>query len=149
MKRNLLKKPTTAYQLLGQVCEAIALAPGNYYQEDYAIDPKYIGAGNAEACGTAFCRAGWMCALMEDDKARTPDEWDRMDLDGPPTQLLLDAGISGEEISDLFGGGACGTARYGTKAYIKAGVKGVKDFMKKHEAALKATKLKGRVWRDE
>ena len=105
-----------------------------------------------EACGTAFCRAGWMAAIMDPAIAKAnPTNLDDMTaIYQPMRSLLVDAGCGEEAVEQLFGGGS-GTIGYtwGTKAYAKAGAKGVKTFMKRYASELKAVKLvagkKGRL----
>lgn len=140
------ERPTTAWELCEGVCDAIEHAPANYYQEAFAIAAEDLrdsgrGAVSAEMCGTAFCRAGWMCAIMDaQDKAREPEGWMGIDLYNPAVRCLRAAGIPREEIDNLFDGGVC-KGDYGTESYVKSGIAGMKAFMERHEEKLKAHKL--------
>lgn len=118
-------KPKTAYELLQRACEAIKATPQAYFQNWWRQE---------QACGTAFCRAGWIVALHDGKAAvRSSDETGHRALDilGHP-QGAWDA---------LF---VCGLVdgTPGTTSYASQGIRGLRDFMKTHRAHLKARLLK-------
>jgi hypothetical protein len=142
-----LKKPTTLWELMDGVCEAIDAAPFNYNQAYWVVDAKkgFMSCVNEydtplpkEVCGTAYCRAGWMAMLSgSDEVSLTPGqnniyEW--------ASDKLKQAGIPMEDILELFSGGAVGGTP-GTPEYVAAGIAGVRTFMAKHEQKLKSTQL--------
>src|SRR3990167_5673447 len=129
----------TLWELCEDVIIAIEGSPGNYYQNTWKIRTKYLAeiSGNKnykEACGTAFCRAGWMTNLLCATGANTPNSG------GVATNLLLRAGISNEDINNLFvpHGNIIAYEQYGGLEYAKIGTDGMRLFMKQHEAKLKA-----------
>ena len=129
-------RPKTVYELCERVCEAIELAPMHYLQKDWAT-PAKLHFGE-EACGTAYCRAGWMHALGKTDCELTNVSSIVMYAD----TVLRDAGVDDKDINILFAGGAISWAgEPGTPAYVKAGIAGMRAFMTKYEASLKAAQL--------
>ena len=146
-------RPENLYDLCNLSAEAITSRPLNYYQSSWAIEAKSLNrTTKKEACGTAFCRAGWMVALSEPagrllladyiaNKART---------------MFTDAGIPLEDINALFDGGAIeteldcefdgdeflGMPDVGTQEYAEAGAAGLRAFMAKHADKLKAAPIK-------
>lgn len=149
-----LLKPETVWDVCEQAAQSIELLPTHYYQGAFATPTDNLAscenlsalsaAQKRETCGTSFCRAGWMVATLDADKQRTPDEWDMLDamISYRARKLLLKAGAAHCDINQLFDGDAVGgCGKIGTKAYAAAGAKGLRDFMKKYEAGLKATKV--------
>lgn len=134
-------KPETLYDLMKSVAEAIELSPGNYYQSDWEKPARRIlWSEGIEACGTAYCRAGWMVNLLE--KPTPTGEHDNVAQKA--SNLLEAAGVHPREIQNLFSGGACFySGRPGSDTYVKDGINGVKRFMAQHEDKLKAFKLDG------
>jgi hypothetical protein len=138
----------TLYKVLSEVAEAIEASPQNYYQSDWAcpvevpfVDEKGRDPKEGEACGTAFCRAGWMAALTAPDAdTKTPEDWNGLGghIHATATRMLRMAGVDDLDISALFDGNAIpGHLKWGTKAYAKAGAAGVRQFQKEHAAELK------------
>lgn len=133
-------RPTNVYELCEQVAEAIELAPKNYYQRNWACDATTV-FGN-EACGTAYCRAGWMYAIGKQDTRH------RADLISEYGHKVLRAvGVTESDINHLFGGSSCWVDRPGSKRYVTEGAAGMRRLMTKYEESMKATKLdeKGNV----
>jgi hypothetical protein len=110
-----------------------------------------------EACGTTFCRAGWMAQIV-DGRATTQGAGLRaarllgvvpsarkgvvhwyhplgIDLNHVEKEFA-------EDVRQLFAHSAVPESlRPGSRAYVKAGANGLRKFMEKHEARLKATKI--------
>jgi hypothetical protein len=151
--------PKTLYELCEQTIEAIEARPMNYYQDAWSADAKLTVAQHLapkeqhEVCGTAYCRAGWMAAILGETQPKTG---------ALATRLFQEAGISFDDIRELFAAtdewefyayndafreGAeddeddDAIARPGSPEYIKAGVGGLRDFMAEHEATLKKARL--------
>lgn len=146
-------KPQNLYDLCEDVCNAIALRPLNYNQGNWAIDADKVMTAE-EACGTAFCRAGWMVALV--DEPRTPAEWTSLPdsyIADKAELMLLNAGIPESDINQLFSGSACfdeddangldgiSYPEPGTPLYVQRGIEGMREFMFKYEKKLKAAKI--------
>ena len=147
-KQSAFGRPATLWELCEQTVEAILTRPLNYYQDEFCVDAKdYMldkkGDALKDACGTAYCRSGWMGTILG------LDSWEGLAY--VPEKLLIDAGISMFEIGKLFD--ATGGNNYisskmdhagctpGTKAYARAGAAGLKKFMRKHREKLKAARL--------
>ena len=131
-------RPETVWELCEQVCEAIQERPLNYAQESWVSDAEEWNEG---ACGTAYCRAGWIASLLHESNVPCKDVTVIHTL---ASSVLHGAGVSHEDISALFGGGAVGCmthAKVGTKAYVRAGVKGMREMMEKYEAQLRAARI--------
>ena len=138
-------KPETVYELCEEVCEAIAAKPMNYHQGYWFESVENIQHGcdiapsNREACGTAYCRAGWMSALARGPEAHLKAgsieiyDWAR--------NLLTKAGVPLREIDELFDGAACGDREWGSEDYVAQGIRGMQEFMDNYEDKLKATKI--------
>lgn len=137
-----MKPPQNVYELLEQTAEAIEECGLNYYQTVWAAPVEHVTAGREGACGTAFCRAGWMINIAHGDKAlsMSPYDWGRTHIADAAYAMLETAGCPIRECAELFSGGAV-TQKYGTQAYNKAGAKGVRQFMERHRDKLKATPL--------
>ena len=136
-----MDKPANLYEAFEQVCEAIAAQPNNYYQAAWARPAKTVarnlGRDPDSACGTAYCRAGWLEAIIEDKAIN-----DECLIADSAARRLLKAGIPSYAIDDLFDGNACGNSTgYGTPPYIAKGIQGVKAFMAKYEEQLKGATL--------
>jgi len=147
-----MERPRNLYELCEQTCESMELAPLNYYQGYWAAPVRAVqghtGVEHQEACGTAYCRAGWMIANLE-GKA-LPTEGDGVDTVHYGTRakkMLYQAGIPDIDIEHLFAGEALmrekdiPRAKWGTPEYVAAGVEGLRNFMAKHEAKLRAAKI--------
>ena len=119
------------YELCEQVCDAIAASPTNYYQGDWSCDAKSIYG--EEACGTAFCRAGWMVALSEGKSSV-------VNITAKAYHMLQKAGIPGDSVGALFSGAAV-LAKEGTPAYTEQGIAGMREFMARWEKELKGAPL--------
>lgn len=134
-------KPENLWDLCEGVCIAIKEKPDNYFQGAYSVDAKDIHAsrqtGRKEVCGTAFCRAGWMVAQLRPPKLSASD-WNNDYISTHAENLLSAAGIPSADIEDLFAGGACSDYRFGTPEYVAEGIAGMRAFMTKHEALLRA-----------
>lgn len=152
---NSNNKPSNLYELCDLVAEAIEIQPKNYFQDKWVFNAKLCNGD--DACGTAFCRAGWITALMETEEHNTA--WwleNRNDYIRTSAQsLLLTAGIPKEAINNLFyfagidspyndafhnANGRLGCDS-GTPEYAKAGADGMRLFMAQYEEKLKAAKL--------
>ena len=131
-------RPETVYELCEQVCEAIAERPLNYVQQKWSTEAS---AWNEGACGTAYCRAGWIAAILK--KSKGPVLAGDVFIHKTAKKVLETAGVPEEEVLNLFSGSACGLWRTGTPEYTAAGIKGMRDFMTKHEAKLKAARING------
>lgn len=135
------KRPKTAWELCERVCEAIQAHPLNYYQDYFVARrggslPEALDTP-ANACGTAYCRAGWMVVIA--DGADWCESYrDRAcELLGMKRWQIND---TTSEICRLFGAWLNGPTP-GTKAYVRRGVSGLRRFMTKHEAHLRAHRL--------
>lgn len=146
----------TLYDLCEAVCEAITMQPNNYCQERYATDAEsWIRTHNRSTegvCGTAFCRAGWMMAILDGERGitRTTKQWTNarnyVRIERESRKLLAKAGIPEVDIHNLFRAGSLDPAGVcsddiGTEAYVKAGIAGMRRFMDVHEVKLKAYKI--------
>ena len=138
-------KPENLYDLCDQVCDAIAARPLNYFQSAFRAPVSCIykssfgcAPAEGEACGTAFCRAGWMISLLKKPKTT----WTSVEIAEPAEDLLRAAGIPQTDIDDLFAGGACSGKKYGTTEYVAEGIRGMRVFMKLHEDKLRAAPVK-------
>lgn len=137
-----MNKPENMYELCEEVCTSIEASPQNYGQSAFAKSAQDNQKG---ACGTAFCRAGWMIAIIDHNAGikRTEKKW----LSYEPNiykrsrGLLLGAGIGESEIDELFRGDVCSRTQDGTEAHARMGIAGMRKFMEKHELKLKAAKL--------
>lgn len=148
-KQSAFGKPKTLYELCEQTVEAILASPQNYYQDDWACPVESVTddfgekpKAMKEACGTAYCRAGWMGAILGQKRI----------TDGSlATRLFESAGIDYLDTSDLFDV-ACDSSEFnlgfgdgelnpGTKAYAKAGANGLRVFMRRHAKKLRAAEL--------
>lgn len=138
------ERPTNAYELCERVCEAIAAHPLNYYQ-DYWITrkrdlPSALRVPENE-CGTAYCRAGWMVQVAD---GRVVERVSRRAF-----ELLGDVAEDGQFTEDIwhlfetFEGDAMDLTP-GTPEYIAEGIAGLRHFMAKYEARLKATPIEAR-----
>lgn len=141
-------KPKTAYELCQRVCRHIAAERKTYFQGDWfrvSAVAQRIRMGATTDCGTTACRAGWMVALGDGPlKARIQSHL----LSGilGRARLLLGAGSGSQlsvDVDTLFAGDACDGLKPGTRAYARCGVRGLRAFMAKHEAHLKARALEG------
>lgn len=139
-------KINTLYDLCEEVCTMIKASPFNYYQGSWACDATEM---KKNACGTAFCRAGWMCAILDTGKGKKTEDWLREGQWGRTNAiperahaLLAKAGIPEVEVHRLFGSNVIDDDYvYGTNAYVKAGIDGMRRFMERHKAALQAVKI--------
>ena len=138
-------KAKTAYELLERVCAHIKAKPQTYLQERFiATGDQAHEYGLHPPCGTAACRAGWIVALHD-------GPLDPRDYGGIQTRANAILGLDSQTTGDLFSGAAlnCGLdaidfmVKPGTAAYVRAGVRGLRSFMKRHAAHLKARKLDG------
>ena len=155
-------QPENLYELMEMTAEAIELLPKNYYQDSFSMHAKDVPSDtetcnndegdltargkrlSKKACGTAFCRAGWMMAILDPKLGKmNPDSIDdHEEIYKPAMNLLTDAGCDAGVVGHLFGGGSgINGERWGTKAYAKAGAKGVRDFMEQYKTELKAARL--------
>lgn len=131
----------TLYDLCEGVIQAIETQHGNYFQglwcvpvESLRVNVSYNYIG---ACGTAYCRAGWMIALAEASNKKLTN----MQIHRKANALLRKAGIRQEVIDQLFSGDACSGFTPGSPAYAKAGADGVRQFMALYEKELKNVRL--------
>src|SRR3990167_4590235 len=91
-----MSNPSNLYELCEEVCEAIMASPTNYSQLKYTADAVRMWPREAEACGTAYCRAGWMVALVH-GRIENPTI-----IQNTAASMLLDADIPGEDVTALF-----------------------------------------------
>ena len=144
------RKATTAWELCEQACAFIDAQAHAYYQgawtaqvQDCGFSPR-LQAKNE--CGTAFCRAGILVGLH--DGFQAVRDLDRDFLSKVPdraSQLIgLASGTSWAhpDVARLFEGDAV-PGLPGTRAYVRKGVRGLRRFMKQHEAHLRARSLTG------
>ena len=139
-------RPTNLYDLMEETAQHIEERPLNYYQGTWATDASLVHIDNPEACGTAYCRAGWMSAIGMDREVHND-----FLIQAYATSLLCKAGISQHDINSLFNGHAIYIERSARgqgmcesitdKKYAKSGAQGVRDFMAKHEKKLKRVRL--------
>jgi hypothetical protein len=139
------KKAANAYELLGRVCEAIEARPLSYYQGWWSQSRGATGVCALEdelntpenECGTAYCRAGWIVALH--DGHHVAKDWRRVQ---DRACALLD--MDEFDTDELFNGGAVPLSLTpGSTRYVRAGIAGVRAFMRKHKAHLQARSLRG------
>ena len=133
----------TAYDLLSDVCKTIKNEPKIYDQD------TFMSRDNISPCGTVACRAGWIVAL-HDGSARL----NLINIEDRATHILGFSGRYGCGVvpDSLFEASAftyenkdMGRDNFpnaGTKAYARLGIKGLRTFMAKHKAHLKARLLK-------
>lgn len=131
--------PETLYDLCDMTAYAIETQPTNYYQDLWAhpvlsLSTRY--PHYKEACGTAYCRAGWMVNLAE----KNPRGCDNRYLPSKAKNMLVSAGIPESAIYTLFEGGAV-RGIPGTKEYAKRGAEGIRKFMETYEKELKSKKV--------
>ena len=152
-KQSAFGKPATLWELCEQTVEAILARPLNYYQDDYYAEAQGCmfnknGAVLEGACGTAYCRSGWMGTILGLETKY---------LSSVPEELLENAGIDSYQVNKLFSAIGClsennpfersffysdgDERRPGTKAYARAGAAGLKKFMRRYEKNLKAARL--------
>lgn len=144
------KKPTkprtkakTAWELLERVIQHIKEEPQRYYQDWWCYrDTRKLASLNlSPPCGTAACRAGWIVALHDGPTAaplRHAGRWPSP-VESRANEIL---GLDSWDTSALFAGGMIdGTP--GTRAYVREGVRGLREFMKEYKAHLKARQLRG------
>lgn len=150
-KKTRPKKPRTAYELLDLVAKHILEEPKRYYQGLWVTKTESVieaRMGAVPACGTMACRAGWIVALHDGlDSKAIASEMRRRSIWSLPVMERANAilGMSESDTERLFDGGAMPywAARPGTKGYARLGAKGIRAFMRKHAAHLKARLLKG------
>lgn len=138
-----MRKPKTAYGLLGLVCREIESNPLNYYQGMWKTSrnggkdvplPHDLDVDENE-CKTAYCRAGFIVNAMDGYSPRRTTwgfDWARR------ARKIL--GMDADQVYQLFAGDAI-IGKPGTKRYVKAGVSGLKKFMYEHRERLLARKL--------
>lgn len=139
-----MSRPTNLYELCEQVCEAISDSPANYYQDHWAFPVKdlarRLGMEAIDgACGTAFCRAGWMINILDGHKhPGTHEAWAewRSHIHTKATRMLANAGVSEDDIGGLFAMNHR-DSKWGTEEYTDMGVEGMRTFMEKYETQLK------------
>jgi hypothetical protein len=141
-----MDRPQTLYEMMEQVAESIEARPLNYYQGAWYADAQ-LHYGK-EACGTAYCRAGWMTCIGKEKPVHNNSV-----IQGYAMTLLENAGIPQDDVTHLFQGSALQEEqpffkgikklmpRAGTPEYAELGAKGVRKFMERHAAKLKAAKL--------
>lgn len=145
----------TVHELMERSAQSIENTPLNYTQHRYATNARMCFE-KEEACGTAFCRAGWMMAHV--DPPRSTSEWTTSDMytgiERRSIKLLRDCGIPLGDIIKLFQSTALeeetkGSILWcdGSETVAKAGAAGMRKFMQTHEAKLKAHTVE--VWKDE
>lgn len=130
-----VSKAKTAYGLLGEIRKLILEEPKRYNQER-TLQRRAKGDG-APACGTVGCVAGWTVALKA---PRTPT-YDV--LEKAANILGLQYSTQFWSVSDeLFSGDAAGWREgEGIQQHARNGAKHIAEFMKTHEAQLKAKKV--------
>ena len=144
------RKAETAWELCEQACQFIDAQAHAYYQgawvaqvQDCGFSPR-LQAKNE--CGTAFCRAGILVGLHDGfQQAKALDSfWSK--VPGRASQLIglppLDEFGLHPDVARLFEGDAV-PGKPGTRAYVRKGVRGLRRFMKQHEAHLRARSLRG------
>ena len=153
-------KPANLWELCELTAEAIETQPLNYQQSHWICDAKK--EVSSEACGTAFCRAGWMYALSTSE----PKECSRILVEGtgyheiyiPMRNKLLAAGIPSGVIEALFSASSDTPSdtpwnlRYhrgleelnaGDPEYARIGAEGMRQFMQDYEKELRGALLAG------
>lgn len=141
--------PRNLYDLCEMTAQAIEQHPANYCQQDWeasltrvrdlwSYDPEVL---NHEACGTAYCRAGWMVNLLEKPSRS------HTNIPEKARALLLEAGIPSIAITNLFSANASGS-KVGSKDYVNKGVSGLREFMNAYETQLKSYSLEGVLDKD-
>jgi len=147
-------KALNAYELLARVCEAIKAHPLAYYQGSWVVPTErlvqavgeYTDAQMRTSCGTAYCRAGWVVALHDGrqravDLSLTDAKYPALPVADRSDDIL---GLDRSATHDLYDGEACDYAgRPGSRTYVRAGIRGLREFMTQHEAHLKAHSLRG------
>lgn len=140
-----VSKATNAYDLLADVCRVIREEPARYFQDRFYVADTTAqrhwldGRREPPMCGTMACRAGWVVQLRDGHIAGEP-----MQIDQRARDILSGAdgndGVFQRALTHLFAGGAIDwELKPGTIAYARAGIYGVRQFMAKHKARLKAT----------
>lgn len=119
-------RATNLYELCEQVCEAIEISPESYNQQHWI---------SSRGCGTAFCRGGWMVALLEKPNRTKP----KSGVSEKARHLLINAGIPAGDVDALFGGSACYPYKPEDPRFAQRGIDGMKEFMARYEVKLRAT----------
>ena len=144
-------KPETLYDLCELTAEAIETQPLNYHQSYWICDAKK--EVSIRACGTAFCRAGWMYALSTKQPETLPHILaGKKGSDVIYTSMmkkLTAAGIPHKNIEDLFAEadynshyhiGLC-DINPGDPEYARIGAEGMRQFMREYEKELRRAKV--------
>lgn len=145
-------KAKTAYELLERVCVAIEAHPAAYYQGWWKCTRGGRGGNpplphdivDKNECGTAFCRAGWIVVSNDGNKRAHTNDWYPWSIRA--AELIgAEAGDIASDLSRLFASYAIdgAGATPGTLKYARAGIRGIREFMKTHRDHLKARKLRG------
>ena len=133
-------KAKTAYGLLSEVRRLILEEPLRYCQGDWLKRLEDYSDANSQyaptfpACGTIGCVAGWVATL----KGPTNQ---RYSLVSEVAESIL--GINSTQAEVLFNGSAVGGTSQ-TREHAKAGATHIANFMQKHAAQLKATRVPSR-----
>lgn len=150
--------PETAYELLALVAQHIEEEPRRYFQDAFALfgrsEIRDVAEMDAPPCGTTCCRAGWIVALGDGMPAlRSLAAQSQLDIPSR-ARAILGMGDVGT-FFDEFAAEADGDDGWnydrevipddinkpGTPEYAQFGAAGVRAFMAKHEARLKARRL--------
>lgn len=142
------RKLETLWDLCDAVCQQIEAKPLNYnqgsWEEPIAVVIRNKGRGvfqDEEACGTAFCRAGHMCAILDAERGKRVGYGQHGNIELRAKRMLIGAGCSYLDVEDLFRGSACEPSTFGTRSYVAEGIEGMRCFMARYADQLKSTKL--------
>lgn len=129
-------KPKTAYELCERVAKHIEEEPLRYHQGLWGFENYAIEDLARPQCGTVCCRAGWIVALHDGiGMERKGNVANRSDA------ILGYPDDSSVTMALYYDDGWVQAHEQGTKQYAKAGANGLRQWMKRNAAHLKARKL--------
>lgn len=141
-------KAKTAFGLLSEVKREILADAGGYDQTEIARPRR--GLKKETACGTAFCRAGWVAMLRGRASLWQSTFADQLvvanflshphDTEPVWTWARRLLGLTHEQAEELFGGSAV-DGDPGTTRHARLGARGIEEFQKKYARQLRATKV--------
>ncbi len=122
-------RATTPIGILKSVAKAILEEPKRYDQSDWGervIPEDDYDKQRLPACGTVACVAGWVDVLT---RPKTKDAV--VGFGGSERRARRKLKLQPWQARELFDGGAV-YGREGTKAYARAGVRHIEQFMREH-----------------
>lgn len=131
-----IRRATTAYELLTDVCAVITEEPKRYYQGVWGTRKPERRGLTPPACGTVCCVAGWVQTLVQ------PKQGYGISTAGRAKRIL---GIDDAQADVLFDGAALhdftrdlDLPKPGSRAYARLGVRHIRKFQAEYATQLKA-----------